>query len=101
MGSITDSERIASPSRSTTAGVDIVHEHSSHHARGIEVYEGTPILYGCGDYLSEHEGSRGYEEYRDDLALMYFPSLDPATGKPARFENTPLQISRNLERNYQ
>jgi len=30
------------------------------------------ILYGCGDFLNDYEGIRGYEEYRGDLALMYF-----------------------------
>ena len=76
------------------AGVDVVHGHSSHHAKGIEVHAGRPILYGCGDFLSDYEGIRGYEEFRGDLPLMYFPSLDPSSGKLARFEMTPLQIKR-------
>jgi poly-gamma-glutamate synthesis protein (capsule biosynthesis protein) len=77
-----------------TAAVDIVHGHSSHHAKGIEVYGDKPILYGCGDFLTDYEGIGGYEAYRGDLALMYFPSMDPATGKLVRFELTPLQIRR-------
>ena len=30
------------------AGVDIVHGHSCHHRRGIEVHRGRLVLYGCG-----------------------------------------------------
>lgn len=33
------------------AGVDVVHGHSSHHPKGIEVYRDRLILYGCGDFL--------------------------------------------------
>ncbi len=76
------------------AGVDVIHGHSSHHAKGIEVYKEKPILYGCGDFLNDYEGISGYEEFRDDLALMYFVSMDPSTRKLIRFEMTPLQIRR-------
>jgi poly-gamma-glutamate synthesis protein (capsule biosynthesis protein) len=80
------------------AGIDIVHGHSSHHAKGIEVYNGKPILYGCGDFLDDYEGISGYEAFRDDLALMYFVSIDASTGKLVRCEMTPLQI-RNFRLN--
>jgi poly-gamma-glutamate capsule biosynthesis protein CapA/YwtB (metallophosphatase superfamily) len=68
------------------AGVDIVHGHSSHHPKGIEVYKNRPILYGCGDFLNDYEGISGYQEYRDDLTLMYFPRMDAASGKLVRFD---------------
>jgi poly-gamma-glutamate synthesis protein (capsule biosynthesis protein) len=35
------------------AGVDVVHGHSSHHVKGIEVYRDRPILYGCGDLITD------------------------------------------------
>lgn len=76
------------------AGVDLIHGHSSHHVKGIEVYEGRPILYGCGDFINDYEGIKGRESYRGDLGLMYFPSIDPSTGKLAHFELTPTQIRR-------
>ena len=62
------------------AGADVVHGHSSHHALGIEVYRGRPILYGCGDFLNDYEGIGGHEEYRGDLALAYFLGLAPGGG---------------------
>jgi poly-gamma-glutamate synthesis protein (capsule biosynthesis protein) len=74
------------------AGVSIVHGHSSHHAKGIELYRNRLILYGCGDFLNDYEGITGYEEFRDDLALMYFASIAPETGALADLELTPLQI---------
>jgi poly-gamma-glutamate synthesis protein (capsule biosynthesis protein) len=76
------------------AGVDIVHGHSSHHRRGIEVHRDRLILYGCGDFLNDYEGISGYEEFRDDLVLMYFPRVDLADGKLVGLRMTPLQIRR-------
>jgi len=76
------------------AAVDVVHGHSSHHPRAIEVYRGRPILYGCGDFIDDYEGIRGYEEFRSDLALMYFPTLDARTGELLRLEMVPLQTRR-------
>lgn len=75
------------------AGVDVVHGHSSHHVKGIEVYRGKPILYGCGDFLNDYEGIRGYERFRGDLALMYFPFFD-RQGRLIRFLMTPTRTRR-------
>jgi len=74
------------------AGVDIIHGHSSHHVKGIEVHKGRPIIYGCGDFLNDYEGISGYENFRDDLALMYFLSMDPSTGKLICLHMMPTQI---------
>jgi poly-gamma-glutamate synthesis protein (capsule biosynthesis protein) len=76
------------------AGVDVVHGHSSHHPKGIEVHEDRPILYGCGDFINDYEGIQGYEEFRDDLSLMYFPRLDRASGRLLALEMVPMQIRR-------
>ncbi|HBH36186.1 MAG TPA: poly-gamma-glutamate biosynthesis protein [Gammaproteobacteria bacterium] len=76
------------------AGVDVVHGHSSHHPRGIEIYNDRPILYGCGDFLNDYEGIRSHSEYRGDLALMYFLTLDPCNGSLLRLQMTPMQIRR-------
>jgi poly-gamma-glutamate synthesis protein (capsule biosynthesis protein) len=76
------------------AGVDVVHGHSSHHAKGIEIYQGKPILYGCGDFINDYEGISGHRGYRGDLVLMYFPTIDLATGKLVRLETVPLQLKR-------
>lgn len=80
------------------ADVSIIHGHSSHHAKAIEVYHKRLILHGCGDFLNDYEGIRGYEEFRSDLALMYFADIEPRTGNLAALEITPLQI-RNFRLN--
>jgi poly-gamma-glutamate capsule biosynthesis protein CapA/YwtB (metallophosphatase superfamily) len=80
------------------ANVSVIHGHSSHHAKAIEVYHKRLILYGCGDFLNDYEGIPGYEEFRSDLAQMYFADIEPATGNLAAFEIIPLQI-RNFRLN--
>lgn len=74
------------------AGVDVVHGHSSHHVRGIEVYKERLILYGCGDFINDYEGIEGHEQYRGDLALMYFPLL--CQGRLAGLDLIPTQTRR-------
>jgi poly-gamma-glutamate synthesis protein (capsule biosynthesis protein) len=74
--------------------VDIVHGHSSHHPRPVEVHRGKLVLYGCGDLLDDYEGIPGYEAFRDDLALLYFASVDSRTGELAGLRMTPMRISK-------
>jgi poly-gamma-glutamate synthesis protein (capsule biosynthesis protein) len=76
------------------AGVDIVHGHSSHHPKAIEVYRDRLILYGCGDFLNDYEGIAGHEAYRGELGLMYFPTLDLATGRLRELALVPTRIRR-------
>lgn len=75
-------------------GVDVVHGHSSHHPRPVEVYRDRLILYGCGDFVDDYEGISGYEEFRDDLRLGYLLSLDADTGRPAGLRMVPLRARR-------
>lgn len=76
------------------AGVDIIHGHSSHHVKGIEVYRNKLILYGCGDFLNDYEGIGGFELFRSDLCLMYFANVEAATGRLLSLEMMPMQIRR-------
>ncbi|MFD0361993.1 CapA family protein [Nocardia sp. GCM10030253] len=73
------------------AGVDLVHGHSAHHPRPIEIYRGKPILYGCGDVIDDYEGIRGHERFRTDLRLMYLVSIDPGA---VEVRMIPLQVRR-------
>jgi poly-gamma-glutamate synthesis protein (capsule biosynthesis protein) len=75
-----------------SGAVDVVHGHSSHHPKGMEVYRDKLVLYGCGDFLNDYEGIRGYEWFRPDLCLMYFPTLQADTGRLTQLVLTPLQI---------
>lgn len=76
------------------AEVDIVHGHSSHHPRPIEIYRDRLILYGCGDLMNDYEGISGYEAFRDDLVLAYFPIIEPGTGRLGDLTMTPYRIRR-------
>jgi poly-gamma-glutamate capsule biosynthesis protein CapA/YwtB (metallophosphatase superfamily) len=76
------------------AGVDIVHGHSSHHPKGLEVFRDKPILYGCGDLLNDYEGIRGYDAFKGDLTCMYFVTMDPGTGTLQRLTMIPMRRQR-------
>ncbi len=80
-------------------GVDVVHGHSSHHVKAIEVYRDRPILYGCGDFLDDYEGISGYEAFRPDLRLIYLLTLDPRDGRLMAARLVPVRMRRfRLER---
>jgi len=62
------------------AGVHVVHGHSSHHPRPIELYRSGLILYGCGDLVNDYEGIGGHAVYRDELRLLYLATVHPQAG---------------------
>jgi poly-gamma-glutamate capsule biosynthesis protein CapA/YwtB (metallophosphatase superfamily) len=80
-------------------GIAIVHGHSSHHVKAIEVFKRRLILYGCGDFLTDYEGISGYEMFRGDLALMYLIELDSTNGELMAARLVPMRMRRfRLER---
>lgn len=92
-------EQIAFAHRLIEEGVAIVHGHSSHHVKAIEVFKGKLILYGCGDFVTDYEGIRGYERFRGDLALMYLLEVDSQSGQLQSARAVPMQMRRfRLER---
>lgn len=91
---ISDAQRRFAHALIDAAGVSVIHGHSSHHAKALEVYSDRLILYGCGDFLNDYEGIRGYEDYRDDLALMYFIDVAAADGTVGGTEIIPLSIKQ-------
>jgi poly-gamma-glutamate capsule biosynthesis protein CapA/YwtB (metallophosphatase superfamily) len=76
------------------AAVDVVHGHSSHHALGIEIHRGKPILYGCGDFINDYEGISGYEEFRGELAVMYLPTISASSGDLVDLRLVPFRMSK-------
>ncbi len=72
-------------------GVHVVHGHSSHHPRPVEVYRGRLVLYGCGDLVDDYEGIGGYERFRDDLRVLYLARLAPGTGELQELTMAPFQ----------
>ena len=76
------------------AGVDLIHGHSSHHVKGLEVYHNKLIMYGCGDFINDYEGISGYETFRDDLSLMYFVKVKARSGQLLEVRMVPTQVKK-------
>lgn len=74
-------------------GVDVVHGHSSHHVKAMEMYRGRPIFYGCGDLLDDYEGIGGFEAYRPELAVMLFVEI-AGRGEPAMVRAAAMRIEK-------
>jgi poly-gamma-glutamate capsule biosynthesis protein CapA/YwtB (metallophosphatase superfamily) len=75
-------------------GADLIHGHSSHHPRPVEVYRGRLVLYGCGDAINDYEGIGGNQEFRSDLRLLYFASVAAGTGTLATLHMVPMQATK-------
>jgi poly-gamma-glutamate synthesis protein (capsule biosynthesis protein) len=87
-------EQIRFAHRLVEDGVHLVHGHSSHHAKALEVYQDRLILYGCGDFLDDYEGISGHEAFRDDLRLIYLVRVDPERGRLVEARLVPMQAKR-------
>ncbi|MFC9786546.1 CapA family protein [Rhodococcus sp. NPDC127528] len=87
-----DQERFAH--RLVDGGVDVVHGHSSHHPRPVEIHHGRPVLYGCGDLINDYEGIGGYEEFRDELRLLYLPVFAADTRELRELRMVPVRARR-------
>jgi poly-gamma-glutamate capsule biosynthesis protein CapA/YwtB (metallophosphatase superfamily) len=87
-------EQINFAHRLIEEGISIVHGHSSHHVKSIEVYRDRLILYGCGDFLTDYEGISGYEEFRGDLAMMCLARLHAQQNRLLGLRLVPLQARK-------
>jgi poly-gamma-glutamate capsule biosynthesis protein CapA/YwtB (metallophosphatase superfamily) len=87
-------DQIAFAHRLIEEGIAIVHGHSSHHVKAIEVFKGRLLLYGSGDFLTDYEGISGYEMFRGDLALMYLIELDTRNGELIAARLVPMRMRR-------
>ncbi|KAL4458011.1 hypothetical protein ABPG75_012876 [Micractinium tetrahymenae] len=84
------------------ANVDVVHGHSSHHAKGAEVHRGHLILYGAGDLISDYEGISNYEieamypkeTYRDDIGALWYADVDRRDGTLRCLTITPTRLRK-------
>lgn len=72
-------------------GVDIVHGHSSHHIKGVEIYNKRPIIYGAGDFVDDYAVDT---EYRNDLGFAYQLLYDPIAKQFKSLELYPTRISQ-------
>lgn len=56
------------------AGADIVYGHSAHVVRGIEIYNGKPILYSTGDFVDDYAVD---EIERNDQSFIFVVEVTP------------------------
>jgi len=75
-------------------GFDLIHGHSSHHPKGIEIYRQRPILYGCGDFINDYEGIGGYETFRPNLVALYCPLHEANSGALRALRLLPFRLER-------
>lgn len=76
------------------AGFDLVHCHSSHHVKAIEVHNGRPLLYGTSDVINDYEGipkSPEREAYSPGHGLIVLAAFSPETGACTSLRLTPTQ----------
>jgi poly-gamma-glutamate capsule biosynthesis protein CapA/YwtB (metallophosphatase superfamily) len=84
--------------RLVEGGVDVVHGHSSHHPRPVELHRGRLVLHGCGDLVDDYEGIGGHEHYRPDVRAAWLATLGP-DGDLTELRATVLRARRmRLER---
>ncbi|HME88183.1 MAG TPA: CapA family protein [Chthoniobacterales bacterium] len=86
-------EQIAFAHRLIAEGFALVHGHSSHHPKAIEVFNGRLILYGCGDFLTDYEGISGYENFHSDIAVIYLVDLN-RSGELVSARLVPMKMRR-------
>ncbi|MDI1269593.1 MAG: CapA family protein [Polaromonas sp.] len=71
---------------------DVIHGHSSHPPRPVEVYRGRLILYGCGDLINDYEGISSGERFDASAVCLYFVQLSRETGALQRLDIVPMQL---------
>jgi poly-gamma-glutamate synthesis protein (capsule biosynthesis protein) len=71
------------------AGADLVFGHSSHVFRGIEFYEGRPILYGVGNFVDDYAVD---QTERNDQSFIYV--VDTENRVPRSLRLYPTMIRR-------
>lgn len=68
-------------------GVDLVHGHSAHVFQGVEVHDGTPILYDCGDFVDDYAVD---DELRNDRGFLF--EVGVTEGEIAELRLFPTEI---------
>ena len=89
-----DDAQIRFAHRLIDEGINVVHGHSSHHPRPIEVYREKLILYGCGDTVDDYEGIGSYEAFRHELRLLYLASVERSSGHLTALTMVPMRMRR-------
>lgn len=68
-------------------GVDVVHGHSAHVFQGVEIHDGRPILYDCGDLVDDYAIK---PELRNDRSFLF--ELSATASGPTALHLRPVEI---------
>jgi poly-gamma-glutamate synthesis protein (capsule biosynthesis protein) len=71
------------------AGADVVFGHSAHIFRGIEIYDGRPIIYSAGDFVDDYAVD---PDERNDQSFIFL--LQAGAGGPESLRLYPTRIGR-------
>ncbi|WP_128905678.1 CapA family protein [Halorubrum amylolyticum] len=52
-------------------GVDVVHGHSAHVLQGVEVYQGSPIIYDAADFVDDYISYHDREGVRNKRSALF------------------------------
>ena len=74
--------------------VDLVHGHSSHHARAPEVWRGRLIIHGCGDLINDYEGIGRHGLHDPSAVCLWFAHIARDSGRLLTLEVVPLRLRR-------
>jgi poly-gamma-glutamate capsule biosynthesis protein CapA/YwtB (metallophosphatase superfamily) len=69
-------------------GVDLIHGHSAHVFQGIEVSDGVPICYDCGDFVDDY---RVDGALRNDRSFLFEVTVED--GAVTRLRLRPVEIA--------
>ncbi|WP_255193676.1 CapA family protein [Natronobeatus ordinarius] len=70
-------------------GVDLIHGHSAHVFQGIEVIDGVPVCYDCGDFVDDYAIDR---RLHNDRSFLFEARLEPDTGEIGELRLFPTRI---------
>jgi poly-gamma-glutamate synthesis protein (capsule biosynthesis protein) len=79
------------------AGIDLIHCHSPHHVKAIEMHNGRPILYGTGDVINDYEGIPSPPErqvFRSHLGTIAFADFSTDSGACTALRLRPTKMRR-------
>jgi len=69
-------------------GVDLVHGHSAHVFQGVEVHDGTPILYDCGDFVDDYAVD---SKLRNDRSFLFEVAVEGSEISELRLAPTEIE----------
>jgi poly-gamma-glutamate synthesis protein (capsule biosynthesis protein) len=77
------------------SGVDVIHGHSAHILQGIEVYQGSPIIYDAGDFVDDYIDKPGYANKQSAIFELVVDdgAFDTLRAVPTEIEDCAAELA--------